>query len=79
MDRPHTIERSRDWACVETVRSGSWEPSYLTLQLYTSVRSSTTGSRFPVRHRLPGEPEQRQVEALTYGVVVTVEYRLAFF
>src|SRR5215213_11195068 len=55
MDRPHTIERSRGWACVETVRSGSREPSYLTLQLYTSVRASATGSRLLVSHRLPGE------------------------
>src|SRR5215210_1053401 len=79
MDRPHTTEYSRGWACVETVRSGSREPSYLTPELYTNVRASTTGSRLLVRHGLSGKPEQRQVEALADGVVVTVENGLALF
>ena len=72
-DRPHATEHSRGWACVETVRSGSKEPTYLTSQLYTSASKSTTGSRRPVRHCLPREPEQLLVEILTCGIVIAVE------
>src|SRR5215212_7806774 len=72
-DRPHATVHSRGWACVETVRSGSKEPAYLTLQLYTSASESTTGSGHPVCHRLAREPEKRPVQSLAHGVVVTVE------
>ena len=63
----------RGWARVETVRSGSKEPAYLTIQLYTSAGKSTTGSGRPDCHRLPREPEERPIQALAHGVVVTVE------
>src|SRR5215210_1217907 len=72
-DRPHATEHSRGWACDETVRSGSEEPAYLTIQLYTSASKSTTGSGRVVCHRLPREPEQLLVEVLAHGIVIAVE------
>src|SRR5215211_2690118 len=77
-NRPHATECSRGWACVETVRSGSREPTYLTPQLYTSASTSTTGLRRLVRHRFLRQTEKRLVEALAHGVVVAVEDGLTF-